>query len=185
MDQTPTNLLIDYNTGEITAEIYDGDRLRISRQQQDEYAQTHIINFNKDKTFVKIYDEVVPLLEKYLTSPEFKFAICLSPHVSYEDCIIRESQNRNSRIIGIKDIAAVHGYTYNYAKKLFLSLKNKGIIGQHETGSILSNCPQKITKVYTVNPYVYFRGSDIITPVHIFYRDSGWLELLEGDTNSK
>lgn len=172
------NILLNTTTGEILKELYPGDRIKIIREEQDQYASTHIMNFNKEKTFVKIYDDVVPLLEKYLTLPEFKFAICLSPHVSYEDCIIRETQNRKSRIIGMKDIAEIHGYKYDYVRKLMSSLTQKGVVGKHETGSILADWNKQQGIIYTVNPYIYFRGSDIITPTHSFYQNSGWRELL-------
>ena len=175
------NVLLNTTTGEILEELYPGDRIKIIREEQDQYASTHIMNFNKEKTFVKIYDDVVPLLEKYLTLPEFKFAICLSPHVSYEDCVIRETQNRKSRILGLKDLAEIHKYKYDYLRKIMSALMQKGVIGRHETGSILKDYDRKEGIIYTVNPYIYFRGSDIITPIHSFYINSGWKELLTKD----
>ena len=178
----PTTLLVNASTGEIIDEVFQGDRISIKREAQDVYASTHIMNFNKDKSFVKIYDEVVPLLEKYLTLPEFKFAICLTPHVSFEDCIIRKTQDRRSKILTMKDLAALHNFKYDYVRKIMSSLKRKGIIGKHETGSILQDCTQEESTVYTVNPYIYFRGSDILTPIHSFYERSGWQKLLSRDS---
>ena len=174
-----TEYIIDAETGEIINEIRDGDKLRLKRKEQNEYDLFHISNFNYNKSFVKIYDEVIPLLEKHLTLAEFKFAICLIPHVSYEDCIIRKTNDRNSKIINIRELAELHGYNYDYTKRIIGSLKKKGVVGKHETGSILRNCGQKINIVYTVNPFIYFRGSDLLTPVHSFYINSGWQELLE------
>lgn len=178
MDQTITNLIVDPETGEITGEVYDGDKLSIRRYSQEEYVHTHIVNFNKDKSFVKIYDDIVPLLEKYLTPAEFRLAISLSPHVSYEDCIIRRTNNRNSSILNMKDLAEIHEYRYDYLKKLMLSLKKKGVIGKHETGSILQGYTGQCGTVYTVNPYIYFRGADLNKPTYSFYENSGWRELL-------
>lgn len=174
-----TDYIINADTGEITGEVYEGDRLHVRRETQDKYASFHITDFNKGKSFVKIYDEVIPLLEKYLKAPEFKMAICIAPHVSYEDCIIRESCNRNSKILTLKDFAAIHDYKYDYVKKIMLSLKKKGVIGKHETGNILEGYTGRYGTVYTVNPYIYFRGSDMISPVYSFYSSSGWKELLE------
>lgn len=179
----PRSLIVDAETGQITSEIYEDDRVSITRAAQDHYAATHIINFNKDKSFVKIYDDVVPLLEKYLTPPEFRFAICLAPHVSYEDCIIRERRDRKSKPLNVKEITEMHGYKYSYGKKLMLALKQKGLIGKHETGSITLDAERNRTVVYTVNPFVYFRGSDIFTPIHSFYMESGWRELLAKEEN--
>lgn len=178
----PVNYIVNASTGEITNTTYQGDRLTIARQSQLQYANDHLQNFNSGKTFVKIYDEIIPLLEKYLSSAEFKFVICLIPHVSYEDCIIRKTMDRKSKILTQKEIAQLHNYKYDYVRKIMASLKNKGVIGKHETGSIL-NCSgndniAESNIAYTVNPYIYFRGSDIITPIHAFYSGSGWKELL-------
>ena len=178
-EKIPTKALINYETGEIEDEYYEGDRLTLRRSEQDDYAATHVIDFNKGKSFVKIYDDVVPLLEKYLTLSEFKLAISLMIHVSYEDCIIRRTRDRRSEIINIKKLSEIHDMNYDYTKKLMMSLKKKGVVGKHETGTILSDCEQRINTIYTVNPFIYFRGSDLLTPVHSFYINSGWKELLE------
>ena len=179
--ENPSSLIINPNTGEITSEIFPGDRIRVTRKSQDEYVNSHIINFGGGRSFVKIYDDIIPLLEKYLTPAEFKMAICIAPHVSYEDCIIRENQNRWSRIISIKELAEIHNYKYDYARKLMANLKNKGVVGKHETGSILRNYDKRYGTIYTVNPFIYFRGSDIITPVYSFYENSGWEELMQSE----
>lgn len=179
--QNPMSL-VNTDTGEILDEFHIGDKLSIQRSEQMDYVKTHIQNFNSDKSFIKIYDDVVPLLEKYLTNPEFKFAIILSPHVSYEDCVIRETTNRKSKILTIADIAEIHGYKYDYAKKIMASLKHKGVIGKHDTGSIIPDVnDNKIA--YTVNPYIYFRGNNINKTIYSFYESSGWRELLSGKNN--
>lgn len=58
-------------------------------------------------------------------------------------------------------------------------LKKKGIIGQHETGSINKELDTKMKKVYTVNPYIYFRGVDVNETAKEFYINSGWNELYQ------
>ena len=170
--------IVSMETGEILDTLKTGDNLSLVRAEQIEYTKSHIQNFNSDKTFVKIYDDVVPLLEKYLTLPEFKFTICLTPHVSFEDCIIRRTMDRKSQILNMHDLAELHGYKYDYVRKIMSSLKNKGVIGRHDTGSILKEYSGNSNTVYTVNPYIFFRGVDILTPVHSFYSNSGWKELL-------
>lgn len=184
MSQENNRILLDTTTGEVLAEFKENDRLKLSRAEQDEYLKSHIIDFNRDKSFVKVYDEVVPLLEKYLTMPEFKLAICLMPHVSYEDCIIRETKDRRSKILSIKDLAEIHDWKYDYLRKIISSLKKKGVIGKHETGNILYGYNGRYGTVYTVNPFIYFRGSDMITPVYSFYVNSGWQELIKENCGS-
>ena len=174
-------VLINPNTGEILDTYGENDQITVRRKSQVDYVHHHIINFNSDKSFVKLYDEAIPLLERYLTMPEFKLAVCLIPHVSYEDCIIRRTKDRTSRILTISDIAELHGYKYDYAKKLIASLKSKGVVGRHETGSIIpvsDYVGQSRSIAYTVNPFIYFRGTDLLTPIHAFYENSGWKELL-------
>ena len=180
-NEMPNEIIINVETGEILNKIYPGDKLSITRKEQYEYANSHILNFNKDRSFVKIYDDIVPLLESYLNPSEFKFVYCLTPHISYEDCIIREKRDRTSRILSIKDIAEIHKYKYDYARKLMASLKNKGIIGKHETGSILENYDLRYGTVYTVNPFIFFRGLDINNTVYAFYVNSGWKELIKNN----
>ncbi len=183
IEKTPERVLISTSTGEIIDQYYQGDQLSVRRKEQQDYIDSRIIDFNRDKSFVKIYDEVVPLLEKYLTLPEFKFAICLTPHVSFEDCIIRKTMDRRSKILSIKELAEIHGYKYDYAKKLMAALQHKGVIGKHESGNILYEDVPNQT-VFTVNPYIYFRGNDINKTIHSFYNSSGWKELLMRQNNS-
>jgi len=182
---SPQFSLVDNTTGEIINQFYQGDKLNITRKNQDEYVNNYILNFNQNETFIKVYDKAVPLLEKNLSAAEFKFAICLSNHVSYRDCIIRETSNSNSRILNIKDIAEMHECKYDYARKMMAILKQKGVIGKHETGSILPNYKERYGTVYTVNPFIYFRGAALFTPIHNFYINSGWYELLTKDNEKK
>lgn len=177
-DPIPQFSLVDNTTGEIINQYYSGDKLSLVRKEQIDYMNNYILDFNQKETFIKVYDKAIPLLEKYLPAPEFKFAICLGSHVSYKDCIIRETQNTNSKILSIKDIADIHGYKYDYARKMMSMLKQKGIVGKHETGSILPNYNERYGTIYTVNPFIYFRGTALLNPVHNFYINSGWYELL-------
>ena len=163
--------------GEILDTTYVGDHLSLTRETQVQYINDHLMKFNEGKTFVKIYDEVVPLLEKYLTHPEFRLAIILTPHVSYEDCIIRETMDRRSKILGLQDLADIHGYDYGYIRKIMAGLKNKGVIGRHDSGTVLPDEKSKQI-IYTVNPYIYFRGNNINKTIFTFYANSGWEELL-------
>ena len=66
-------------------------------------------------------------------------------------------------------------------RRIVSSLKKKGVIGKHETGSILDDTDSRISKVYIVNPYIYFRGQNINKSVLSFYNNSGWKEILDKD----
>lgn len=58
--------LVDAETGEITGELNEGDRLKIIRSESIEHLRKEQLKFNKGKSFVKLYDEVIPYLVDYL-----------------------------------------------------------------------------------------------------------------------
>ena len=62
------------------------------------------------------------------------------------------------------------------------SLKKKGVVGYHETGSIIPDCDSKLNKVYTVNPYIFFNGKNVNKTLYAFYSNNGWKELLLNST---
>lgn len=167
--------IITVNDGE----IHDvGSDSRIILEEKGELINDRLIrDFNKGESFVKLYDCVVPELRKKLTPTEVVFAISLSEFVSYNDCILRRTKNGNSKIIDAKDLAELLDMDDSVVRRLLSSLKKKGVIGQHETGTINPNLDTKLKKVYTVNPYIYFRGVDINETVKEFYSNSGWNEV--------
>ena len=183
-DKKPISGVIDYDTGEVTDEFYEGDRYRKYKasdsKKRDDYLKTHILGFNKDKSFVKLFDAVIPILNEHLTPPEFKLAICLASHVSHEDCILRKANRVDSSPLDIHDVCKIYGYKYDYCRKLFRKLISKGIIGKHITGSIIPEYDGDIKEIYTVNPYVYFRGINVNASVIGFYKDSGWKDICNG-----
>lgn len=168
--------VINEDTGEIIRRIEDGDR--IIKKEQSEYARTHIMNFNADKPFAKFYLDIVPLLTKYLTANETKLLISLMPYIKYEDCTIEKIESGHSKILNLQDLSEETGLDYNFVKRYMRNLKQKGIVGLHETGTIFENRDTKMTRVYTVNPYIFFRGKNVNATLCQFYRDSGWKELL-------
>lgn len=170
--------LIQNDTGEIVDEFGPGDKLSVQRQDQIEYNAANVSNFNNDKIFVKIYNETIPLLVKYLTPSEIRLAIALTYHVSYKDCIIRESCNNNSKILNIKRISEIYEMNYDYVKKMMTSLKNKGVIAKHNVKDILPDYIGRTKVVYTLNPFLFFRGTDIKRTVYDYYNSYDWLKLL-------
>lgn len=177
-------VVVDNMTGEIVDEFHEDEDYKKynvkDALKKDFYLKTHVMGFNKGKTFVKLFDDVIPILNKYLTPPEFKLAICLSSHVSHEDCILRKANRADSSPLDIHDICEIYGYKYDYCRKLFRKLISKGIIGKHITGSIIFEYDGDVKEVYTVNPYVYFRGINANATVVGFYKDSGWKDICEG-----
>lgn len=168
--------IVTNDDGEIH-ESNENSRIIFEEKVEDSNEVNIIEDFNKGEKFVKLFDCVIPELRKRLTPSEFVFAISLSNYVSYDDCILRKTSHGNSRVIDAKDIAELLEMDYSVVRRLISSLKKKGVIGQHETGSINKELDTKMKKVYTVNPYIYFRGIDINETVKEFYSNSGWNEL--------
>lgn len=91
-------------------------------------------------------------------------------------CILRSNRKHTGKILNSKDIANLLDMNESNARNIISSLKKKGIIGQHETGSILSE-EYKIKRVYTVNPYIFCRGVNVSSIIISFYDKTGWNKL--------
>lgn len=177
---------VDKDTGEAICEsagviTIKDSRLTDKEKKKQEYLDTHEMSFKKKQTFIKLYTDIVPYLMKYTTSAELIFLINISRFVSWEDCIIRESTNGNSHIVSMKELAELLNMNYGVVRRLIASLKKKGIIGKHETGTILPNKDNSVKIAYTVNPHIFFRGVNVNKSVLAFYEDSGWSDLLDKD----
>lgn len=174
---------IDTDTGEIICQTEGCTEIKDSTLSEEEkakkeYEETHIMNFNKDKKFVKLYTDGLPILKEHLTPTEFMFTILLAEFVTWEDCILRATSNGNSHVINAKEIAELLNMDYGVVRRLISALKRKGVIGKHETGSILPNADIKANNVYTANPYIFFKGINVNSTVATFYQNSGWQQLL-------
>lgn len=187
---TDRNLVhVDKDTGEALCEsqgciVIVDSQLSDAEKTKQEYIQSHEMNFQKGKTFVKLFSDALPHLTRYTTSAEFVFLINLARFVSWEDCVLRFSTNGNNHIISMKEMATLLDMDYNVVRRLVASLKKKGIIGKHETGTILPHSDTVIKTAYTVNPHIFFRGVNINKSVLAFYEDTGWKELLDKDIES-
>lgn len=140
----------------------------------EEYEEDKLIAF-KGGNFVKLFDCVVPKLLHDLTPTEIKFVFSLVPFISYEDCVIRENRLRNSEAINAKQLSRLLDVEYSKTRRMISSLERKGVIGHHETGN--SEKEGKKHKVYTVNPYIFFRGNKINRAICDYYAKSGWKDL--------
>ncbi len=177
MGENENRYVLDPNTGEVLTEIHPGDRLL--RAETIDYLHNPGREFNKGKTFVKLYDEVIPYLINCLTTGELKYVIALARHVSYKDCVVRRTNNNLSEPISAKDFNDINNFSYSTTKRIFNSLKNKGVVAYVEVGQVFSDYIGKANTMYLVNPYVYFRGMDINETVKAIFDNSGWKEELD------
>lgn len=176
MEDIESRLIVNPNTGEIEGKIDPGDR--ILKSKSIEYLKEEGRDFNKDKTFVKLYDEVIPLFEKYITPNELKYLLLIAQHVSFSDCVLRKTNNNLSEPISAREFSQMHGYNYDCVKKIFLSLKKKGVLAYVEVGSVFPDYIGKVKNMYLVNPYIYFRGEKLNASVMAIFNESGWKELV-------
>lgn len=162
-------ILMDCKTGEVLKEIGEGETIKIVKKEEK---QVKI----KEERFVKEF-EVKFMLGKSLPNAEYNLINKLSCFISYDDCVLRKGGHKNGKILTLKDISEMYGADYKHIRTTFNKLKQKGLVGVHETGNINS---QQVSKVITVNPYVFCRGEKVDKAVVSFYNKSGWKEKILG-----
>lgn len=165
--------VVNPETGEIVNKLSEGDK--IVRKEQSEYQQQYVINFNKGKSFVKLYDETLEILSERLTPTEFLLVVRLAKHVSYKDSILRY----NGKIMTMQDISDTLKIDYGTIRRLIPSLVRKGILGIHKTGC--AENPKLLIKAITCNPYIYVRGNDISKMAIGLFEKSGWDKILSAN----
>ena len=149
-----------------TGEKIDGDMYR--KKPSNKPASVEL----KGMIFMKLSIEGARKMLERLTPTEITMAIGLIPYVSYFDCCIRVGGK--GEVMSAQDIAKELGMDDAKVYRLIKSLEEKGVMGHHATGSILSGYEGKIRKVYTVNPFIYCRGKKVNRSVYDFYLKSGW-----------
>ena len=126
--------VINNDTGEIEYNFQDGDK--IVTAEQSKYLSEHVMNFNANEPFVKLYTRIVPILRKHLTPGEFTFLISLSEFVSYEDGIIRNCSHGNCNVVNQKELSGLLDIPYGNVRQFMRKLMNKGVIASVKTGYI-------------------------------------------------
>jgi hypothetical protein len=161
--------IVDSNSGEITGEIYEGDR--IVTNEQDEYKDSHILKFKKGEIFIKAYVNPITLLWQKLNTTEFAIIMALMPYISYQDCILRYKNTP----MKLTDMSTVLDINYDTLRKTIQQLIGKGVLAQTRTGSIKK--PNTYINCYVINPYIMFKGTDLCKEIAGLFDGSGWDEL--------
>lgn len=159
-----------------------GDKVTHMRDalERKQYLEKYDTNFNKGVRFVKIYDNMIDALADQLTLGEFRFAIRLTKHISYDDCILRTNGHGNGKVLTIKDISELMNLNYQNCCKLMNSLIDKGVFGKHTVGSI--ETPGKELQCYTANPYIFMRGMKVERAIVALFEDTGWGRIRTTET---
>ncbi len=160
--------------GVILDYIYAGDR--VLHKDEKKPTDIYYLDFNKDKSFVKLYGGMTEL-KKRLSNPEFAVAISLSDYVCYEDCILREGGHKSGKILDVHDLCIKLDMNYEQLRKLIASLIKKGILGTHKTGS--ADNANILMKSITVNPWIYTRGSKVNKMILGLFEKSGWQSIMK------
>jgi hypothetical protein len=161
--------IVDPFTGEITGEIYEGDRIVPS--DQSDYTDSHILKFKKGEIFIKAYVNPITILWQKLNTTEFAVTMALMPYISYQDCILRYKNNP----MKLADMATVLDINYDTFRKTILQLVGKGVLAQTKTGSIKK--PNTFINCYVMNPYIIFKGTDLCKEIAGLFVGSGWEDL--------
>ena len=181
--------MIDAESGNITDTFMYGDSYKkYSKENKKKILEflaqeDECVNFNEGVSFVKLYDDILEELNKYLTNSEFNFTIRLARHVSYKDCILRTNGNPNGKILDAKDIAALLEMDDSNVRRLISSLIKKGVLGRHTTGC--KDDPTKKFKTITCNPFIFTRGNKINNTVISLFMDSRWNTSKEEPRDAK
>lgn len=170
--------MVDAITSEITDVFKFGDSYKkLTKENKKKILEfmtqeNECENFNEGVSFVKLYDDILEELNKYLSNAEFNFAIRLAKHISYKDCILRTNGNPNGKILTAKDIAALLNMDDSVVRRLISALVKKGVLGKHITGC--KEDPSKQIKAILCNPFIYSRGCKINNTAISLFMDSHW-----------
>lgn len=176
-EKQPISYVVNSTTGEIIDEFNEGDSYKKITNEQKEYVNSHIKNFNKKEAFVKMYPRIISILAEELSPSEFSFLMKISSYVEYESCVLCYGKGRGKHDLTLKELSMLINIEYSRTTRIINSLIKKGIIGEFKTGNKKT---EKINKIYVVNPYIYYNGNNIDkNVVNYFFNHSGWNTLVE------
>lgn len=170
-------IIVDADTGEIVDQIGENDRVYIQRAGTEKYIEDHLMDFNKGKNFYKTFSYTGTIL-KALSYRERSLIIELCDYMSYEDCFVHTTKDRNSSLATLKDIAEITGESYENARKIMKNILKAGLISKTEIVQVKPGYEGKSKYVYIVNPFIFFKGNNIVKTVYNLFKDAGWEEKI-------
>lgn len=168
---------IDTDTGEIICQTEECTEIKDSTMSAEEkakkeYEETHVINFNEGKSFVKLFTGGINELRRGTTPTEFVTAISLCEFVCYDDCALRKGGKLNGHILSTKDLSEEMNIPYETLRKIISSLIKKGILAISKTGC--KDKPSISIKTIFVNPNIYMKGQDVNLTAIALFEGSNW-----------
>ena len=171
---------IDSDTGEIICETkgctsISDDQKTDKQKKNDAYRESHVLDFNKEESFVKMFTEITYKLSFILSPKEYVVAIALAKFVSYENNVLVNGYGNQQHNMDLYEIASVLKMDYTRVSRIISSLIKKGVLGQFKTGNLENS---KLDRCYIANPYIYINGANPALEVYEYFNKSGWKEFI-------
>jgi hypothetical protein len=137
--------IVDLDTGEVTSEIYPGDRL-LRAGTLEHLSSTQ--EWNIENFFKGHIGEITKWL-KDLSVAEKAFLFSIVPYVNYEDCHLQYS---NGNDIGTEDLVKISSMPRRTAYETITSLIEKDILYRGKNSR---------SRQFFVNPWLFCKGNRI------------------------
>jgi hypothetical protein len=165
-------LIISEETGELIETIQTGDSIKITRQEQKDYARKHDIQFNSKEDFIKFFIKNTDKMADNLNFAELGLLLSLTKFICYEDCILRTGGRHNGNVLTVKELAVLLKQNEKSLYRQITNLKSKGVLCICGIGSIYEHEHNK--KVIIINPYIFCRGNIVNNTIKALFENSGW-----------
>lgn len=157
--------------------VPEGGKLiqKVSTPKQEQYNNTHVNKFNQGVRWGKIYVDMMPYVEKELSSTDWMFFCRLMSCINFETCVLYQNANRHyNPLSNIDQIAKYLDKPYHTCYLHMKNLIKQEVIIVSYTG----NADNKIT-VYTCNPYIFFNGKNLEKSAWAAFRTTKWAKYNE------
>ncbi len=152
-------------TGEIQREIYDGDSVKVIRDEQKKHISSYKTKFNKGVPFMKMFMNTLPEIGKQLSNAEFATAVKISEFLSYQNGVLEWDDYPAD----LKTMSEILDINYDVFRRTMSQLIKKDVIRK-----TTRNYHGKDFSCYVVNPYIYMQGVDLDKRTYELFSDSKW-----------
>lgn len=155
MSQKPTGLIVNPDTGDVTGEVYEGDR--VIRKASVEYLNNTQV-WKLDSFFMGHVAEIKNWTQE-LTMHEKAFLFSIVPYIGYEDCCLKHS---NGNPLGTEDLAKVTGMPRRTVYEVIGTLTKKDILYKGKNSK---------ERQFFINPWLFCKGNRINNVLKTMFRN--------------
>lgn len=153
------------NDGEITNEIYEGDRI-IRKETIDYFNET--IEIGKGEKFYKVWEcAKVELDDELLTGSQWRLLNMMGHYIQYQTCLLTFS---NGVPLTLEHISQIMNMPERTTFRAIEGLVKKKIIGKFKIGHEIK---------YYMNPFIYMKGKRVNKTLISMFGKSKWAQLHE------